>query len=91
MCEILGVCRSGYYAWTKREKSDRQKEYDKLIPIVQEAHKIWCHRQSEICQIALVKSMIGFFDMQRCNVKRAIEVFYLLIINYVPFRGLLPA
>lgn len=40
MCEVLDVCRSGYYAWAKRGKSVRQREYDKLIPIVQEAHKI---------------------------------------------------
>ena len=40
MCEVLDVCRSGYYAWIKRGKSPRKKEYDKLIPIVQKAHKV---------------------------------------------------
>ena len=40
MCEVLQVCRSGYYAWEKRGKSARQKEYDKLIPIVRDAHKV---------------------------------------------------
>jgi len=40
MCEALDVCRSGYYGWKKREKSIRQREYDKLIPIVQEAHRV---------------------------------------------------
>jgi putative transposase len=40
MCDVLDVCRSGYYGWRKRDKSIRQREYDKLIPVVQEAHKI---------------------------------------------------
>ena len=40
MCEVLKVCRSGYYAWRKRGKSSRQKEYEQLIPIVQNAHKV---------------------------------------------------
>ncbi len=40
MCDVLDVCRSGYYEWRKRDKSARQREYDKLIPVVQEAHKI---------------------------------------------------
>lgn len=40
LCELMQVSRSGYYSWRKREKSVRQKEYEKLIPIVQEAHRI---------------------------------------------------
>ena len=40
MCDVLDVCRSGYYEWRKQDKSIRQREYDKLIPVVQEAHKI---------------------------------------------------
>jgi len=39
MCEVLEVSRSGYYAWRGRDKSARQKEYERLIPIVQDAHK----------------------------------------------------
>ena len=35
----MQVSRSGYYAWRKRGKSSRQKENEKLIPIVQAAHK----------------------------------------------------
>jgi len=40
MCDVLDVCRSGYYAWSKRGKSARQKDYDKLIPIAEEAHRL---------------------------------------------------
>jgi putative transposase len=40
LCELMQVSRSGYYFWRKRGKSERQKEYEKLIPIVQEAHRI---------------------------------------------------
>lgn len=40
MCDVLDVCRSGYYGWKNREKSTRQKEYDALIPIVREAHRL---------------------------------------------------
>lgn len=39
MCEVLDVCRSGYYAWQRRQPSARQQEYDKLISIVKQAHK----------------------------------------------------
>ena len=40
MCDVLDVCRSGYYGWKNREKSSRQREYDSLIPIVREAHRL---------------------------------------------------
>lgn len=40
MCDVLDLCRSGYYAWKKREKSLRQREYDVLLPIVREVHRI---------------------------------------------------
>lgn len=40
MCEVLDVCRSGYYAWRARGKSARQREYDLLIPVAQEAHRL---------------------------------------------------
>jgi len=40
LCEVLQVSRTGYYSWRTRGKSARQKEYDSLIPVVQEAHKI---------------------------------------------------
>jgi transposase InsO family protein len=39
MCEVLDVCRSGFYAWKRRQPSARQQEYDKLIPIVKQVHK----------------------------------------------------
>ena len=40
LCELMQVSRGGYYSWRKRGKSVRQQEYEKLIPIVQEAHRI---------------------------------------------------
>jgi hypothetical protein len=39
LCEVMQVSRPGYYSWCTREKSARQKEYENLIPVVQEAHK----------------------------------------------------
>ena len=36
----MRVSRSGYYAWRKRGKSLRQKERDRLIPIVREMHRM---------------------------------------------------
>ncbi len=38
LCEVFEVSRSGYYAWRKAVKSGRQKAYESLIPVVQEAH-----------------------------------------------------
>lgn len=40
LCDVMQVSRSGYYAWRNRENSPRQQEYERLIPVVQETHKI---------------------------------------------------
>lgn len=40
LCEVMQVSRSGYYSWSRREKSARQQEYEALIPVVQEADRI---------------------------------------------------
>lgn len=40
MCGVLGVSRSGYYLWKRGGKSARQREYDRLIPVVKEAHRV---------------------------------------------------
>ncbi|MCL7488872.1 MAG: IS3 family transposase [Desulfobulbaceae bacterium] len=39
ICAVIRISRSGYYAWRKRDKSLRQRENDRLIPIVKAAHK----------------------------------------------------
>ncbi len=38
MCEVLGVSRSGYYAWREREPSDRSKEDAQLSLRIQAFH-----------------------------------------------------
>jgi transposase InsO family protein len=43
LCDVMRVSRSGYYSWLNREKSPRQREYERLIPVVQEAGKISKH------------------------------------------------
>ena len=43
LCDVMQVSRSGYYSWRNREKSPRQQEYERLIPVVQEADKISNH------------------------------------------------
>lgn len=35
----MQVSRSGYYAWRTRGKSKRQREYERLIPVVRVSHK----------------------------------------------------
>lgn len=40
LCSVMQVTRSGYYSWRTSDKSARQCEYEKLIPVVQEAHRI---------------------------------------------------
>lgn len=40
LCKLMQVSRSGYYSWRTQEKSARQIEYEKLIPLVLEAHRI---------------------------------------------------
>lgn len=39
MCQVLGVPRSGYYAWKQRQPSKRHQEYERLIPLVQQVDK----------------------------------------------------
>jgi len=43
LCDVMQVSRSGYYSWRNREKSPSQQEYERLIPVVQEADKISKH------------------------------------------------
>lgn len=39
MCQILEVSRSGYYAWRKRPKSNRQKANEELLKQIKRKHK----------------------------------------------------
>jgi putative transposase len=39
MCRVLGVSRSGYYAWQSREKSKRQSEDESLGERIQQIHR----------------------------------------------------
>lgn len=39
LCQVMNVSRSGFYSWSSRDKSDREKERDRLIPKVKEIHK----------------------------------------------------
>lgn len=38
MCEILGVSKSGYYAWLKRPKSEQKKRKEKLVGQIKRVH-----------------------------------------------------
>lgn len=39
MCRVLGVSRSGYYAWRQRPESQRQKENRKLLTMIKAIHR----------------------------------------------------
>lgn len=39
LCRVMEVSRSGYYSWISRDKSDREKERERLIPQVKEIHQ----------------------------------------------------
>lgn len=39
LCEVMRVSRSGYYAWRTREESAREKENQRLVPLVRELHR----------------------------------------------------
>ena len=51
MCRVLGVSRSGYYAWGKRPSSARKMADQSLIEqievIHQESRRTWHHQYSE--------------------------------------------
>ncbi len=38
LCKVMQVARSGYYAWTRRPKPMRQRQNEKLVPIVKKIH-----------------------------------------------------
>lgn len=39
ICEVLGLSRSGYYAWLHRRPSSRQRANEQLWPLIVQAHK----------------------------------------------------
>lgn len=39
LCELMGVSRSGYYKWKKRDKSKRDVKREEMIALVEEIHK----------------------------------------------------
>jgi len=40
LCDVMRVSRSGYYSWRDRGKSLRRQEYENLVPVVLEAHRV---------------------------------------------------
>ena len=38
MCDLHGVTRAGFYAWAKREPSERQRADEHLIERVRQVH-----------------------------------------------------
>ena len=38
MCRVLGVQRSGYYAWRKRTSSDREQANQALLALIRAEH-----------------------------------------------------
>ena len=39
LCAVLGVSRSGYYAWLKRKPSKRESSDQKLLPAIIQVHQ----------------------------------------------------
>ena len=39
MCRVLGVSRSGYYAWVARPPSQRSQDDDRLLGLIRESHE----------------------------------------------------
>ena len=39
LCSLMGVSRSGYYKWKKRDKSTRDLKREEVIALVSEVHK----------------------------------------------------
>ena len=39
MCEVLDVSRSGFYAWLKRVRPDREKEDAELTEVIKKVHE----------------------------------------------------
>jgi len=38
ICRVLGIARSGYYAWLKRQPSQRQRADEQLLPLIKQVH-----------------------------------------------------
>lgn len=39
ICRVLGISRSGYYAWLQRQPSKRQRANEQLWPLIVQAHR----------------------------------------------------
>lgn len=39
LCALMGVSRSGYYKWKRREKSDRDLKREEMISLVETVHE----------------------------------------------------
>ena len=39
MCQMLGVSESGYYAWSKREPSERKRGDEELGKLIEDAYQ----------------------------------------------------
>ena len=38
LCKVMRVARSGFYAWTRRGKSKRQRQNEELVAVVRKIH-----------------------------------------------------
>jgi len=38
LCSVLGLSRSGYYAWLGREPSARERQNEALLDVIREEH-----------------------------------------------------
>ena len=80
MCRVLGVQRSGYYAWRKRMPSTREQANQALLALIQAEHKtsrktygsprihVVLHRQGVVCghnRVARLMRLHGIAAFQR--------------------------
>jgi transposase InsO family protein len=80
MCRVLGVQRSGYYAWRRRSPSTREQANQALLALIQAEHKasrktygsprihVVLHRQGVVCghnRVARLMHLHGIVAFQR--------------------------
>jgi putative transposase len=78
-CKTLGVSRSGYYAWQKREKTDKKDHNQALIDHIRRIHKLSrraygspriylkLRAQGIICNHKRVARLMRLADLQGCR------------------------
>lgn len=84
LCDVLGVCRSAYYAWQQERPTARQLEDDLLRPIIRDI--FWEHRRRYGARRIAVELAARGHACSRQRVRRLMDEMQLVAIQPRSFK-----